>query len=38
MLADAAGTVLTLSHGLREDNAAVALRQLFVWAVAGPSG
>ncbi|MEJ2815804.1 FAD-binding oxidoreductase [Caulobacter sp. CCG-8] len=30
VLADAAGTVLTLSHGLRKDNAAVALRQLFV--------
>jgi FAD/FMN-containing dehydrogenase len=32
VLADAAGTVLTLSHGLRKDNAAVALRQLFVGA------
>jgi len=30
VLADAAGTVLTLSHGLRKDNAAIALRQLFV--------
>lgn len=30
VLADAAGTTLTLSHGLRKDNAAVALRQLFV--------
>jgi FAD/FMN-containing dehydrogenase len=30
VLADAAGTQLTLSHGLRKDNAAVALRQLFV--------
>ncbi|MBO9557008.1 MAG: FAD-binding oxidoreductase [Caulobacter sp.] len=30
VLADAAGTVLTLSHGLRKDNAALALRQLFV--------
>jgi FAD/FMN-containing dehydrogenase len=30
VLADEAGTVLTLSHGLRKDNAAVALRQLFV--------
>lgn len=30
VLADAAGTVLQLSHGLRKDNAAVALRQLFV--------
>jgi len=32
VLADAAGTVLELSHGLRKDNAAVALRQLFVGA------
>ena len=30
VLADAAGTVLQLSHGLRKDNAAIALRQLFV--------
>jgi FAD/FMN-containing dehydrogenase len=30
VLPDAAGTVLTLSHGLRKDNAAIALRQLFV--------
>lgn len=30
VLADAAGTQLTLSQGLRKDNAAVALRQLFV--------
>jgi FAD/FMN-containing dehydrogenase len=30
VVADAAGTVLTLSHGLRKDNAALALRQLFV--------
>ncbi len=30
VLADAAGTVLSLSHGLRKDNAALALRQLFV--------
>ena len=30
VLADAAGTVLQLSHGLRKDNAALALRQLFV--------
>jgi FAD/FMN-containing dehydrogenase len=30
VLADAAGTTLSLSHGLRKDNAAVALRQLFV--------
>ncbi len=30
VLADAAGTTLQLSHGLRKDNAAVALRQLFV--------
>jgi FAD/FMN-containing dehydrogenase len=32
VLADAAGTVLQLSHGLRKDNAAIALRQLFVGA------
>lgn len=30
VLPDAHGTVLTLSHGLRKDNAAIALRQLFV--------
>lgn len=30
VLADAAGTVLRLSRGLRKDNAALALRQLFV--------
>lgn len=30
VLPDPAGTVLTLSHGLRKDNAAIALRQLFV--------
>jgi FAD/FMN-containing dehydrogenase len=30
VLADEAGTMLRLSHGLRKDNAAVALRQLFV--------
>lgn len=30
VLADEVGTVLQLSHGLRKDNAAVALRQLFV--------
>ncbi|MBO9706720.1 MAG: FAD-binding oxidoreductase [Caulobacter sp.] len=30
VLPDAAGTVLRLSHGLRKDNAAIALRQLFV--------
>ncbi len=30
VLADEAGTVLQLSHGLRKDNAAIALRQLFV--------
>lgn len=30
VLPDAEGTVLTLSHGLRKDNAAIALRQLFV--------
>uniref|UniRef100_B0SZB9 D-lactate dehydrogenase (Cytochrome) n=1 Tax=Caulobacter sp. (strain K31) TaxID=366602 RepID=B0SZB9_CAUSK len=30
VLADAAGTTLQLSHGLRKDNAALALRQLFV--------
>jgi FAD/FMN-containing dehydrogenase len=32
VLADAAGTVLRLSHGLRKDNAALALRQLFIGA------
>jgi FAD/FMN-containing dehydrogenase len=30
VLADAAGTTLILSQGLRKDNAAIALRQLFV--------
>ncbi len=30
VLPDAQGTALTLSHGLRKDNAAIALRQLFV--------
>lgn len=30
VLPNAQGTVLTLSHGLRKDNAALALRQLFV--------
>lgn len=30
VLPNAEGTVLTLSHGLRKDNAAIALRQLFV--------